>query len=367
AATAAEIAISTLEAEIGTLRLSGSGRVNGDGRLGRLELSQLIIGDGTELALIVAANAEDEWAVSVSGPKLDLRPAIAAVGGDSDAAKGAEEAAEQTRARPIRLEAAVQAVTLSDATTLREVAADAMLRVDGSAEAHVRAIAQGPEGDRAPLEGQYVDDGAERRVVVESLQAGALLRALGYFDDGSEGRARVDAQIEPGGAVTGALLMEDFVVKDAPELAQILSFATLFGIYDQLQSGGVSFSQVRAPFQMVDGVLTIEEAAATGPSIGLTLSGEYRRKDGALDFSGSLSPAFAVNGLISGVPLLGDLLTGGSGEGVIGVAYTVSGSVTKPEVSVNPLSVFAPGPFRQLFQGGESDQEGLLPSRQYER
>ena len=368
AATAAETTISTLEAEIGTLRLSGGGRIDGEGRLGRLELTELAIGEGTELSLILAANAEDEWAVSVSGPKLDLRPAIAAAESGDDAEGEAEAETEETeRTRPIRVEAAVRSVTLSDSTALREVAADALLGVDGGVDAQVKAIAQGPEGDRAPLEGRYVDDGERRRVVVESLQAGALLRALGYFDDGSEGRARIDASIEPGGAVAGALLMEDFVVKDAPELAQILSFATLFGIYDQLQSGGVSFSQVRAPFRLADGVLTIEEAAATGPSIGLTLSGVYRREDGSLDFTGSLSPAFAVNGLISGVPVIGDLLTGGSGEGVIGVAYSVTGSVSEPEVSVNPLSVFAPGPFRQLFQGGESDQEGLLPMRRYER
>src|SRR3546814_4992909 len=39
---------------------------------------------------------------------------------------------------------------------------------------------------------------------------------------------------------------------------------------------------------------------------------------------------------------LGTILTGGEGEGLFAVVYTVRGAVDDPDVSVNPLSVLTP-------------------------
>ena len=69
--------------------------------------------------------------------------------------------------------------------------------------------------------------------------------------------------------------------------------------------------------------------------------------------------AYSVNRVLGAIPLLGNILTGGEGEGLFAVTYAISGSLEALDVSVNPLSVLAPGFLRNLFdiEGGESSGE----------
>jgi hypothetical protein len=66
---------------------------------------------------------------------------------------------------------------------------------------------------------------------------------------------------------------------------------------------------------------------------------------------GSLVPVYGLNSIISNVPLLGDLLASKKGEGILGVTYSMSGPTDNPAISVNPLSMLAPGILRRLFEG----------------
>ena len=50
-------------------------------------------------------------------------------------------------------------------------------------------------------------------------------------------------------------------------------------------------------------------------------------------------------------------VVGGEGEGIFAVTYNVKGSMEEPEISVNPLSVLAPGFLRGLFTGRRDDDE----------
>ena len=53
--------------------------------------------------------------------------------------------------------------------------------------------------------------------------------------------------------------------------------------------------------------------------------------------------------ILGSIPLIGDILTGGEGGGLFAFTYTIRGSFADPSVSVNPLSVLAPGFLRRLF------------------
>jgi hypothetical protein len=60
-------------------------------------------------------------------------------------------------------------------------------------------------------------------------------------------------------------------------------------------------------------------------------------------------PVDTFNKIVAAIPLIGDALTGGSRGGFLGATYSVAGATNDPQVSVNPLSVFAPGFLRNLF------------------
>jgi hypothetical protein len=56
--------------------------------------------------------------------------------------------------------------------------------------------------------------------------------------------------------------------------------------------------------------------------------------------------------MLTDVPLIGDLLTGGKGEGMFGLTYALKGPRQNPQFLFNPVSAIAPGIFRRLFDIG---------------
>ena len=61
-------------------------------------------------------------------------------------------------------------------------------------------------------------------------------------------------------------------------------------------------------------------------------------------------PAYGLNSLFAELPIIGSLLGNGRDKGLIGITFRLSGKFTKPDLTVNPLSVIAPGVFRQIFE-----------------
>ena len=57
-----------------------------------------------------------------------------------------------------------------------------------------------------------------------------------------------------------------------------------------------------------------------------------------------------LNAAVGGIPLFGQLLAGPKGEGVLGITFRIVGPMAQPQVIVNPLSMIAPGIFREMFQ-----------------
>jgi hypothetical protein len=185
---------------------------------------------------------------------------------------------------------------------------------------------------------------------LSSDDAGQFLRDAGYFRHGTGGSLVLDMALAPEGPdMRGRLDIRDMLVRDAPVLSQILSVASITGPVEQLATGGLSFSTIEANFLRRDGLMTIERSLAIGGSVGLTVEGTYDETADMLDLGGVFTPAYLLNGIVGEVPLLGDLLAGGRGEGVFGFAYRVRGSADAPSVTVNPLSILTPGALRNVF------------------
>ena len=70
-------------------------------------------------------------------------------------------------------------------------------------------------------------------------------------------------------------------------------------------------------------------------------------------------PAYDLNSIFGKIHKLGDLLVGEEDGGVFAMNFKLSGPLDDPVVSVNPLSVLAPGFLRRLFSAdfGNSTEE----------
>ena len=76
---------------------------------------------------------------------------------------------------------------------------------------------------------------------------------------------------------------------------------------------------------------------------------------------GAIVPAYALNGILNGIPIIGFILTGPEGEGMFAAIYHASGPLEKPDISVNPLAALAPGFLRGVFDLFDSSGEPPPP------
>lgn len=183
---------------------------------------------------------------------------------------------------------------------------------------------------------------------------GAALRAADLYSKVSGGSIDFRAWLGPGhtGSVQRGLLVinrfdvENEVVLDEVDLPRSDRSAQVSG------SDGLSFSQLRLPFSVDENYIRIGDALVKGPEMGASARGHIRKADGLMDIGGTIIPVYALNAALTDVPLLGDLLTGGKGEGIFGLTYALKGSRRDPQFLFNPVSAIAPGIFRRLFDIG---------------
>ncbi len=180
-------------------------------------------------------------------------------------------------------------------------------------------------------------------VRLTSDDAGAVISSAGFLRNAVGGA--LDLTLVPtGGEGTydGRLTVRDIRVRDAPALASLLDAISVVGLLQQLDGQGLAFSEVEAEFRLAPERIAVTRASAVGASLGISLDGIYLPGSKQIDFQGVVSPLYLINGI-------GAVLTR-PGEGLIGFNFTLTGAVGDVRVGVNPLSVFTPGMFREIFR-----------------
>lgn len=290
------------------------------------------------------------YAVELRGPSLDAGPALDGLFGG--AGRDREPGAAGAEPGP-----PLQATVVLDRVYVGEDRAvfgvnGVLVRRDGAWDAIDLA---GRTDTDAPMRLSY-GPGADGvvRLSVTADDAGAALRTFDLVGTVRGGRLVIDGTrladaAAPGTAFVGRLRMDRFRVVRAPVLARLLAALSLGGLNDLLTSDGIDFSRLVAGYRLDDGVLAISDARTSGGALGLTLDGTVDLDTDRVDVEGTIVPLSGVNKVIGAIPIIGDLLTGGEGQGVFAFTYGVEGPLAEPRVTVNPLAVLAPGFLRNLF------------------
>ena len=135
-------------------------------------------------------------------------------------------------------------------------------------------------------------------------------------------------------------------------------FAAFTGLADALTGAGLRFARAHGRIMLDDTNLTVEEAIAYGPGLGLRLDGTVGREGDVANLVGLVAPAYSLSRLIDRIPVLGELLTGGEGEGLLATEFRIDGDLSDPTITVNPLTALTPGFLRQLVSTAERPAEG---------
>jgi len=199
-----------------------------------------------------------------------------------------------------------------------------------------------------------------RQLLARSSDAGEVFKLVGFYPNMLDGAMRLEVNLDGRGPAqkTGTLWVENFKVLGDPVLSEVVGSADASA---PSIDGGRSakrrmvrqvfqFEQMRAPFSVGYGQFVLEDAYLRGPLQGATIRGKVDYARQVLELGGTYVPLQGINNAFGAIPLLGELLSGPRQEGIFGVTYAIQGSMDNPQVVVHPLSMIAPGIFREMFQ-----------------
>lgn len=287
-------------------------------------------------------------AAVVSGPVLDVSAWLS--GGQTGPGRKAPRSSPEPENTPWSIDARFDRVLTGRGPDLAGV----ILVAENDGKFLRRLHAEGQAGAGAALCADIVPDGAvRRRLNVAASDVGVLLQSLGLTGGVSGGVLTVDGVYDDARAdhrLTAQASMGPFRITDAPFAAKLLKALTIYGIADLLRGPGIGVSEVVAPFTMANQVLDLGNSRAVSPSLGVTANGRIDMRTDVADLRGTVVPAYFFNSLPGRIPFIGHLFTAERGGGLIAAEFTVKGPLDNPSVSVNPLSLLAPGALRKLFE-----------------
>lgn len=292
--------------------------------------------------------------VDLQGDKIDLAPFLSSSDvKDKSADKPGDKSPANDPAAPrLRFSAKGEWINLDGDSPLKNGELDVELAPGGDL-ARVEMIGQAGTG---PMALRYVPDANGRMtLLLEAQDAGGCLRVLGVYENMVGGSLRLTGAPQGSSArdVQGKLAIRDFAVIKAPALAQLLGAMSLNGLGEQLGNKGIGFSRLEADFAWArDGgkdVMSFKNGRTAGSALGLTFDGDYNRTAKTVNVSGTIIPISGLNTLTSKIPVLGQILTGGSGSALFAATYTIKGPASNPGVMINPLSVLTPGIIRRIL------------------
>ena len=314
--------------------------------LSELNLARLVLGE-TDISLRAAFSDDAAPDIVIGGDTLDLRMPIDDL---------FSEDGDKTPAIRVRIDDGnpLRKVRLGDETLIQNLTGRLVHDDEDWSDIDLKGQLSG--GGKIDVRLETV--GSTREFLLESDDGGAVLSALDWVTTIEGGALRVEGTFKTEDeeeTFAGKLTLEDFKLNEGPVMARILSLASFSGIGDALAGTGISFSRAVVPFEMTDDEILIGDAKARGADIGILASGRIDRPTDQIELKGEIAPAYTLNSIFKDIPIIGPFLTGG-GDAIFAASYKVEGPLKEPDISVNPLTVFAPGIFRQAFTGfGEGD------------
>lgn len=251
---------------------------------------------------------------------------------------------------PVLLTAGLEKLALNEAYIIEN--ANMLFAHTGAGISNARLGGKTADGD-FKIDMLTNPENAVRNVIVDIPDASEAAFAFLGLDNITGGRLQIDAQLPPvgiKGALNGVANVDDFKLVRAPILAQMLSVASLQGLFDTLGGEGLKFNEFIVPFSYDDGSLNVRNARVSGPALGMTGHGEIEFTNRTLDLDGALVPAYTANSMLGDIPVIGDIFVGKKGEGIFALSYTVKGRFDKSQITVNPLSALTPGFLRGIFR-----------------
>lgn len=326
-----------------------SGDMSADGKgLVAANLSRVRLSPEDNVALTVRLN-KGVYSVVANGSAFDARSLISTIQNPS----GGAGSGRPSSLTSIRIEGQFErilgfggeqfsGVSLIYSSSKGRVSGVDFSGVTGSGQALVAKLRQ-PEG--------------LRELSVTTSDAGAVLRFLDTYKRLGGGLANLRLKETREGAWSGNLDLRNFQVENEERLQTIVSApagadgrSLNNAVRSDIDVSSARFQRAFARLALVDGTLSVENGIVRGEQVGATFQGIVRDRAGLIDLTGTFMPAYGLNRLFGELPVIGAILGNGRDRGLLGITFKLTGATAKPNLVINPLSIIAPGVFRQIFE-----------------
>lgn len=286
------------------------------------------------------------YAVAVTGKALDARPMIKRVTADTSSPN-------QGASGAISLDLDLDRVTGFNDETLSGL----KLSYSGAGSRVLGLDATATARSGAGVEIRNGSQGGGRMMSMRSTDAGAVLRFLDIYPHMEGGNIALALKGGAEGPMTGQIDARDFWVVNEPRLSSLVSsrpagsdMSLNEAVKRDIDTSRVKFDRAYVQLDKGDGYLNLAGGVLRGSLIGATFQGTLYDKQGNMDMTGTFMPAYGLNRIFGEIPLIGAILGNGRDRGLIGVTFRLSGDADAPKLTINPLSVIAPGIFRSIFE-----------------
>lgn len=337
------------------LLMTGRVVLNPAGGFRLIDLDDVRLGEENAFSLRLEPG-EDATLIKVAGSRFDARPYIRNLVTPN---KQEAETSGGASGGRYAVQASFDAVTAHRGETINNVTANLVVR--GSVITTAAIEGKFLSGLPVTISMTAVEGGREFRVA--SADGGAALRASNFYSKVAGGELNFYAFMgnAPGSPIRkGELNIRRFDVRNEAALAELDSRG------QPKKSGprraGMSFKRFTLPFSADAKFIRMCDIELKGNDLGAVAGGLIRKADGAIDITGTLIPAQGINGFLDGVPILGEILTGGQNEGVFGVTFAMGGTISNPQTQANPASALLPGFLRKMSEFRSACSRGTTVS-----
>ena len=334
-----------LELDAGTLVARGAVNLGADGAFQKAQLSSFKLSPGDNVQ-VDADRAGGLTRIALKGNAFDARPFLRSLQTGTIDKSGAKDT-----------EVSLKTTVLTGFGGELVTNPDLKLTLRGS---ELRRFDLAGRFDNGPITTKLqVRTGQAPLLTVESEDAGAFLRFFDIYSRMRGGNLLLTVAIGAGGQ-TGNIFVHNFQLRNEPAMKRLVSDVSNSAPSDSARMApevarrmantkDVPFTKMTASFVRTPGRLDVKEAVMWGPEIGGSIAGTLDYLRDRVDLTGTFVPAYSLNNMFSQVPVLGPLLGGGRNEGLFAVRYNITGRVSAPNLSINPLTVIAPGFLRKLI------------------
>lgn len=350
------LTLSALDFRSGDLAVAGALSTDANGEPDSVDLSELRYRGGVDLKLKGKRKGK-RWDLVTKGPLLDFTKLDDLI--DDVISDGSGEVRDSGAAvAPFRVDMDIAELKVLEDRTFNDVSG--FLRRTGRDVVLAEFKARLDAGALLNINFRRAPEGGRLRVKTDN--GGRFMRDAKVFDDGSGGVMVMRADIPKGEPfrLDGELRVRDIIIHKDAMLEQMLGDSAVEDLKAEMRENGIVLDSIYMPFTYGEGIITLKDAVAKGPSIGVNISGEYGLETDQLNMNGVFTPFYRINSFVGKIPLIGDILTGGDGQGLFAFVFAVTGSSGDPDVSVNPLSILTPGILRKIFEGAakvDTDEE----------